>query len=80
MDRINVINIKFQKEREERKSIRDNLNVPKSKDSIKVSYKITSTVLFEIYFKNLNGGFNGNITKIEEDYGYLTNYLDYEVH
>lgn len=80
MDSINVINIKFTKEREERKSIRDNLNVPKSKDLIKVTYKITSTVLFEMNFKNLNGGFNGNITKIEEDYGYLTNYLDYEVH
>ena len=82
LDSINVINIKFQREREERKSLKNNLNVGKSTttDKIRATYKITSTMLFEMNFKNLNGGFNGNITKVEEDIGYLKNYLDYDVH
>ena len=69
LDSINVVNVKFVRE------------MDKGAEKIKAVYKICSTLLYEINFKDFeDSGYTGHLIKQGEDYSYLKSYLDYDEH
>ena len=69
LDSINVINVKFIKERD------------KTTERIKAVYKIYTTMLYEVNFgKFANCGFSGNVSKLGEESAYPSTHLDYDTH
>ena len=69
LDSVNIINVKFLRDRE------------KVKEKIKTLYKITSNMTYELNFDNFNDcGFSGSVTKGNEEIYIINGYLDYEYH
>lgn len=69
LDSINIINVKFIKEKD------------RTSERIKAQYKICSTMLYDVNFGNFQKcGYTGNVTKLGEESSYPKSYLDYETH
>jgi capping protein (actin filament) muscle Z-line, beta len=67
-DTINVVNVKFYKEKE------------KNVERIKVFYKLNSTVIFKINIKSMGVNLSGSLSKQIEENHYIKSYLENDFH